>query len=142
MKISSRADHISPSPTLAIKAKAEQMKKQGIDVIGLGAGEPDFDTPDNIKEAAIEAIKQGFTKYTPSAGMLELREALAKKLNKENRVEFDPKKEIIITIGATEAVFASIITTINMEIKFIIGSETRKSFILSDEVMFGTTPCQ
>ncbi|MEG0952007.1 MAG: aminotransferase class I/II-fold pyridoxal phosphate-dependent enzyme, partial [Niameybacter sp.] len=80
------ANSIAPSSTLAITAKANAMKAEGIDVIGFGAGEPDFDTPDYIKEAAIRAIQEGFTKYTPVAGIVSLRKAIAHKLQVENNV--------------------------------------------------------
>ncbi len=73
---------ISPSSTLSIDAKAKKMKSEGIDIIGFGAGEPDFDTPEHIKEAAIKAINEGFTKYTPASGMLELRQEICEKLRR------------------------------------------------------------
>ena len=78
-KISRRAASLAPSLTLAIDSKAKQMKAEGQDVIGFGAGEPDFDTPFHIKEAAIKALNEGFTKYTPSSGIPELRQAIADK---------------------------------------------------------------
>ena len=83
MSLSKRAKSISPSPTMAITAKAKQMKAEGLDMIGFGAGEPDFDTPNNIKAAGIKAINEGFTKYTPSGGTLELKKAVAEKFKKE-----------------------------------------------------------
>jgi len=104
MKLSRRADHISPSPTLAIKAKAAQMKKQGIDVIGLGAGEPDFDTPDNIKEAAMQAIKEGFTKYTPAGGTIEIKQAICEKLERDNGIVYKDS-EVIVSCGAKHSLY-------------------------------------
>ncbi len=95
---------MKPSPTLALTAKVNQLKGQGVDVIGFGAGEPDFDTPDFIKEACIKALKEGKTKYSPSAGILPLREALSEKLLKENGVEYKPS-EIVITSGAKMALY-------------------------------------
>ena len=80
MEISGRAAQLTPSLTLSIDAKAKAMKAEGIDVCGFGAGEPDFDTPDHIKQAAIAALQSGFTKYTPSSGIPELRQAIAEKL--------------------------------------------------------------
>src|SRR5204863_517446 len=79
-----RAASLSPSLTLAIDAKAKQMKAEGQDVVGFGAGEPDFDTPQHIKDAAIQALNEGFTKYTPSSGIPELRQAIADKFKREN----------------------------------------------------------
>lgn len=83
-KISRRAAALTPSLTLAIDSKAKQMKAEGIDVVGFGAGEPDFDTPQHIKDAAIKAINEGFTKYTPSSGTPELRQAVVDKFKREN----------------------------------------------------------
>ena len=88
MYISEKAKSISPSSTLAIDAKFKQMKADGIDVVGFGAGEPDFDTPKYIKEAAIEAIRAGKTKYTPAAGTVELRKAICKKFEEENNLSY------------------------------------------------------
>ena len=77
MEISERAAQLTPSLTLSIDSKAKAMKAEGIDVCGFGAGEPDFDTPEHIKQAAIEALQAGFTKYTPSSGIPELRQAIS-----------------------------------------------------------------
>ena len=104
MKFSKEISQLKPSPTLAISAKAKEMRKKGIDVIGLGAGEPDFDTPLNIKEAAIEAIKKGFTKYTPASGIIELKNAVREKLKKENGLTYAPD-EVVISCGAKHALF-------------------------------------
>ena len=83
-KISIRAASLTPSLTLAMDAKAKQMKAEGIDVVGFGAGEPDFATPRHITEAAIKALNDGFTKYTPSSGIPELRQAAADKFKRDN----------------------------------------------------------
>ena len=83
MKKSKRISSVAPSLTLAISAKAKQMKAEGIPVIGFGSGEPDFDTPDFIKKAGIKAIEDGFTKYTIVSGILELKNAIANKLKKD-----------------------------------------------------------
>jgi aspartate aminotransferase len=104
MKFSEKITQLKPSPTLAISAKAKEMKRKGIDVIGFGAGEPDFDTPLNIKEAAIEAIKKGFTKYTPASGAVELKSAVCEKLNKDNKLRCALDK-IVISCGAKHALF-------------------------------------
>jgi aspartate aminotransferase len=97
--ISYRARRITPSPTLSISAKAKEMRNAGVDVIDLSVGEPDFDTPMRIKNAAVEAIMKGFTKYTPASGIPELREAVAEKLERENGLRYDPS-EIVISCGA------------------------------------------
>ncbi len=104
MALSKRASSLQPSPTLAITAKANQLKAQGIDVIGFGAGQPDFDTPDHIKEAGIEAIRSGFTKYTAASGMPELKEAVAAKLKRDNGVEYDVA-EVTIGCGAKHIIY-------------------------------------
>ena len=80
MKISKRAQDVPPSATIAVTARAQELKAQGVDVIGFGAGAPDFDTPDYIKDAAVEALKAGKTKYTAAAGIIELRTAITDKL--------------------------------------------------------------
>lgn len=99
MELSKKAMSISPSSTLAISAKAKKMKAEGIDVIGFGAGEPDFDTPEHIKEAAINAINEGFTKYTPASGTLELKQAICRKFKKDNGLDYSPVN-IVISNGA------------------------------------------
>ncbi|NPA15514.1 MAG: pyridoxal phosphate-dependent aminotransferase [Deferribacteres bacterium] len=104
MKLAQRVNLIKPSPTLAITAKAKAMKAEGIDVVGFGAGEPDFDTPENIKEAAIKAIKEGFTKYTPVPGIDELKEAIIEKAEKEQGLKYD-KSEVIVSCGAKHSLY-------------------------------------
>ncbi len=99
MELSNRIKKVKPSATLVITAKANELKRKGIDVIGFGAGEPDFDTPDYVKEGAIRALKEGKTKYTPAAGIPELREGVAKKLKERNKIEYSPS-EVVITPGA------------------------------------------
>ena len=79
LTLSNKAKAVKPSSTLAITAKAKELKAKGIDVVGFGAGEPDFNTPDNINNAAIKAIKDGFTKYTPASGIMELKQAISRK---------------------------------------------------------------
>lgn len=104
MKVSKRAQAVAPSATLAVTARAKELKAQGINVIGFGAGEPDFDTPEFIKEAAIAALKAGRTKYTPASGTLELKKAIAEKLKRENGLEYAPE-QIIVNIGAKHSVY-------------------------------------
>jgi len=106
MKISKRAQAVPPSATLAVTTMAKQMLKDGIDVVSFGAGEPDFDTPKYIKDAAIKALKEGKTKYTPAGGIPELREKIAQKLKNENNLDYSPD-QIIVTIGGKHSVYES-----------------------------------
>src|SRR6059036_1914622 len=109
-KISQRAASLSPSLTLAIDAKAKQMKAEGQDVVGFGAGEPDFDTPQHIKDAAAKALAAGFTKYTPAAGIPELRQAIADKFKRENGLTFKPS-QIIVSCGGKHSCYNVILAT-------------------------------
>lgn len=102
--ISERAKKVKPSPTLAVDSKAKEMKKRGLDVVNFGVGEPDFDTPEHIKEAAIKAIKDGFTKYTPVGGIDELKEAIIEKLEKENGLKYK-KENILVSCGAKHSLY-------------------------------------
>jgi aspartate aminotransferase len=104
MKLSQRVQRIKPSPTLAIDSKAKAMKAEGIDVVGFGAGEPDFDTPDHIKQAAVEALKAGKTKYTPVGGINELKDAIIAKLKKENQLSYT-RDEIIVSCGGKHSLY-------------------------------------
>ncbi|MEW6409151.1 MAG: pyridoxal phosphate-dependent aminotransferase [Nitrospirota bacterium] len=104
MRLSKRATAIKPSPTLSVDAKAKAMKAAGIDVIGFGAGEPDFDTPVNIKEAAIKAINEGFTKYTPVGGIDELKDAIIEKFRVDNNLHYK-RTEIIVSCGAKHSLY-------------------------------------
>src|SRR5919109_97036 len=110
MEISERAAQLTPSLTLSIDSKAKAMKSEGIDVCGFGAGEPDFDTPEHIKKAAIEALQSGFTKYTPSSGIPELRQAIAEKLAADNGVNYKAT-QIIVSNGAKHACYNAILAT-------------------------------
>jgi aspartate aminotransferase len=110
MEISARAAQLTPSLTLSIDAKAKAMKAEGIDVCGFGAGEPDFDTPDHIKAAAIAALEAGFTKYTPSAGLPELRQAIAEKLEADNQITYRPS-QIVVSSGAKHSCYNAILAT-------------------------------
>jgi aspartate aminotransferase len=104
MALSERARCLKPSSTLAITAKAKAMRAEGINVIGFGAGEPDFDTPEHIKAAAIEAIREGFTKYTDASGMPELKDAVAAKFKRDNGIAYD-RSEITIGCGAKHLIY-------------------------------------
>lgn len=104
MKLAKRVADIGESVTLGITSKAKKMVKDGIDVVSFAAGEPDFDTPDFIKEAAIKAIKEGFTKYTPSSGTLELREAISNKFKRDNGLDYKPE-QIVVSNGAKHSLY-------------------------------------
>ena len=110
MEISERAALLTPSLTLSIDSKAKAMKAEGIDVCGFGAGEPDFDTPEHIKAAAIEALQAGFTKYTPSAGIPELRAAIAEKLAADNGLTYRAG-QVVVSNGAKHACYNAILAT-------------------------------
>jgi aspartate aminotransferase len=110
MEISERAAQLTPSLTLSIDSKAKAMKAEGIDVCGFGAGEPDFDTPEHIKRAAIEALEAGFTKYTPNAGIPELRQAIADKLAADNGLTYRAG-QIVVSNGAKHACYNAILAT-------------------------------
>jgi len=109
-KIARRAALLAPSLTLAIDAKAKQMKAEGQDVVGFGAGEPDFDTPQHIKDAAAAALAAGFTKYTPSSGIPELRKAIADKFQRENGTSYEPS-QVIVSCGGKHSCFNVVLAT-------------------------------
>ena len=121
MTISSRAKIINPSPTLAITAKANKMKAEGINVISFGAGEPDFDTPVFIKDAAKIALDKGFTKYTPTSGIIELKKAICEKFKKDNTLEYSTE-ETLVSCGAKHSIFNIILTLCDEDDEVIIPS--------------------
>ena len=106
MRISQRCQRVTGSLTLAIDAKAKEMKQKGIDVVGFGAGEPDFDTPEHIRKAAKDALDLGKTRYTPAAGMPELRQAICDKLKRDNGLDYVPQ-QIVVSNGAKHSLFNS-----------------------------------
>jgi len=112
MKIADRMTSIKPSGTIAMAERARQMERSGKKIYHLEVGEPDFDTPEHIKKAALKAIKEGFTHYTSSRGILELREAISTDLQTRG-VEADPEKEIIVTPGAKHAIYCACLATLN-----------------------------
>src|SRR6476469_4850262 len=120
-KISHRAASLSSSLTLAIDSKAKQMKAEGLDVVGFGAGEPDFDTPQHIKDAAIKALNDGFTKYTPSSGIPELRQAIADKFKRENGLPYKPS-QVIVSCGGKHSCYNVILATCEEGDEVIIPS--------------------
>ncbi|MGP4974082.1 pyridoxal phosphate-dependent aminotransferase [Psychrobacter alimentarius] len=104
LQLSDRVNSIKPSPTLAITNKAKELKAAGKDIIGLGAGEPDFDTPEHIKKAAIDAINDGFTKYTAVDGTPELKKAIIEKFKRDNDISYEPN-EILVSVGGKQSFF-------------------------------------
>ena len=102
IRLSDRVNQVKPSPTLAVSAKAQEMKASGMNVISLGTGEPDFDTPDHIKAAAIEAIQQGFTKYTAVDGIAELKQAIIDKFRRENQLDYH-QDQILVSVGGKQS---------------------------------------
>lgn len=112
MELSKRAQAIKPSPTLAVTAKAAKLKSEGKDIIGLGAGEPDFDTPQHIKAAAIAAIQAGFTKYTQVGGTPALKQAIVTKFKRENGIEYTTK-QVTVSCGGKQSFFNLVLSTIN-----------------------------
>ncbi len=113
--LSKKAQEVKPSSTLAITAKAKELRAQGMDVVGFGAGEPDFNTPNHINEAAVQAIHSGFTKYTPASGMSELKEAVCKKFESFNHIHYEAN-QIVISNGAKHSltnIFSAILNPLD-----------------------------
>lgn len=108
MDLANRVSEITPSLTLAIDSKAKALRAEGVTIYGFGAGEPDFDTPEHIKAAAVEALNEGFTKYTPSSGTPELRAAISEKFKRDNGLDYKPS-EIIVSNGAKQSCFNAIL---------------------------------
>ena len=117
--ISSRVNSIKPSPTIAVTSKARELKKEGKDIIGLGAGEPDFDTPLHIKNAAIQAIKSGKTKYTAVDGIPELKEAICRKFSRDNQISYETD-QISVGAGGKQVLFNALLATLNKGDEVII----------------------
>lgn len=145
--LANRIQKVKPSPTLAIAAKAAQMKVQGLDIIGLATGEPDFDTPQNIKLAAMSAIEAGFTKYTPVDGIPELKEAVKNKFKKDNGLDYQ-LNQILISVGGKQSCYNLCQAFINEGDEVIIPAPYWVSYpdmvLLADgvPVIIQTTPAQ
>ncbi|ENN91221.1 pyridoxal phosphate-dependent aminotransferase [Bartonella bovis] len=119
--IADKLSHIKPSATIAVAQKARNLKDSGRDIISLSAGEPDFDTPNNVKKAAIEAIQRGETKYTPISGIPELRKAISAKFKRENNLNYTPE-QIIVGTGGKQILFNALMATLNKADEVIIPS--------------------
>ena len=118
-KLSQRAKNVKPSPTLAVTSRAAALRAEGKNIIGLGAGEPDFDTPEHIKQAAIDALGQGLTKYTPVAGMPSLIDAIIQKFSNENHLKYD-KSQILVSCGAKHSLYNMMQALLNDDDEVII----------------------
>lgn len=118
---SQRLSRIQPSPTISISAKAQKLKKEGKNIINFSAGEPDFDTPENVKNVAIQAIKEGKTKYTPVNGTKELKEAIISKFKRENNIVFD-SDEITVGCGGKQVIYNALLATMEKGDEIIIPS--------------------
>lgn len=138
MTLSRIAREVKTSATLAITAKAKQLAAKGVDIIGFGAGEPDFDTPENVKNAAIKAIKDGYTKYTPTAGAPVLKEAICEKLFKENHLKYN-SSQIIVSAGAKQAILNIVLVLCDTGDEAIIPTPYWVSYS-EMVIMAGATP--
>ena len=136
-ELSRLAKNVNPSTTLAIDAMAKQMRADGLDVIGFGAGEPDFETPVNIQDAAIDAIRKGKTKYTPAAGIVELRKAAAARLKADCGVDYD-YTQIVIASGAKHNVYIALATLINPGDEIIVPAPYWVSYCEMVSMLGGT----
>lgn len=120
-RLSERLEKVNPSSTLAITSKANKLKAEGKDIVSFAAGEPDFDTPDFIKQAAIEAIRSGFTKYTPTTGIPDLKKAICQKFKKDNDLEYSPS-QIVVSSGAKHSIFNALMVLIQQGDEVLIPS--------------------
>ncbi|NDB19861.1 MAG: pyridoxal phosphate-dependent aminotransferase [Proteobacteria bacterium] len=130
--LSALVQAMAPSPTIAASARAKALARQGKPVLELTVGEPDFDTPEHVKEAAYRAIRDGKTKYTPSGGIIELKEAVAHKLHRENGVQYDPASEVCICIGGKQALYNLMVALLNPGDEVLVPVPTWATF--SDQV--------
>ena len=138
MKPSAALGRISPSPTLAITSRVLELKRAGVDVIGLGAGEPDFDTPDFVKEAAIQAIRDGKTKYTNVDGTIELKQAIVAKFARDNQLTYTTD-QVTVNVGGKHTLFNAIVATVDAGDEVVIPAPYWVSY--PDVVQFaGGTP--
>jgi aspartate aminotransferase len=117
--VSKRVQRVKPSPTVALTGRVAQLKAEGKDIIGLGAGEPDFDTPTHIADAGVDAIRKGFTRYTPVDGTAELKDAIIAKFKRDNRIEYQ-RKQILVSSGAKQTIFNLIMAVVDAGDEVII----------------------
>ena len=136
--LSQRALSAQPSPTLALTARAQELRRQGVDVLSFTAGEPDFDTPDFAKTGALEAIHAGYTKYTPTPGILPLREAIAEKFERENNLRYAPD-QIVVSCGAKHSLFGAFMALLDPGDEVIVPTPCWVSYPEQVRLM-GATP--
>ena len=141
--LSERSKSIKPSPTLAVSARAAELRSQGRDIISLSAGEPDFDTPEHIKKAAIDALKNGQTKYTPVDGTPDLKQAIANKFHRENNLVYK-NNQILVSCGAKHSLYNLFQATLNPGDEIIIPAPYWASYpdmtILAGACLLYTSP--
>ncbi len=138
MTFANRVNQVQPSQTLAITALVDTLRRQGRSIIDLGAGEPDFDTPEPVKQAAIAAIAEGYTKYTPATGSVEIRQAISEKLKRENSLNYSPA-EIVVTCGAKHAIINVLLALCQEGDEVILQSPYWTSYV--EQIRFvGATP--
>jgi len=140
MELSRRVLSVAPSITLAIAAKAKEMQSQGLNVVSLSAGEPDFDTPAFIKDAAIAALQKGATRYTPAVGTVELRQSICAKLKRDQGLTFTPE-QIVVSVGAKHAIFNVFFALLNPEDEVIIPAPYWLSYPEMVTVLGGKSVC-
>jgi aspartate aminotransferase len=119
IRLARRLELVKPSLTLTLTSRAKKLKAEGLDIVNLSAGEPDFDTPDFVKNAALSAIEQGFTKYTPTAGIPELRQLISEKLREDNSLDYKPN-QIVVSCGAKHSIFNALFVLLNPEEEVLI----------------------
>jgi aspartate/methionine/tyrosine aminotransferase len=120
---------VQSSPTIQVLDRVKELTRAGEDVVSLSAGEPDFVTPQHIREYAKQALDDGYTFYPDSRGLMELRETIAEKFLRDNRIDVDPKKEIVVTVGGKEAIYAVMMATINPGDEVIISDPCWVSYV-------------
>ena len=134
IKIAHRAMALKPSPTLAVSSLANKMRSEGVDVINFGVGEPDFETPQNIKNAAIKAIEDNFTRYTNTTGILELRQAICKKFKRDNGLNYTPQN-ILVSPGAKAALVNALLATCDLRDEVLIPAPFWVSYVSMVELV-------
>jgi len=138
VSLSTRVQAIKPSPTLAVAARAAKLKAEGKDIIALGTGEPDFDTPQHIKDSAIAAINKGFTKYTPVGGIPSLKQAIVAKFKRDNGLDY-AAKQILVSCGGKQSFFNLALAVINPGDEVIIFEPFYENYG-PDSILTGAVP--
>lgn len=139
-RISRRVESLSPSATLAMSAKSSELRAQGVDVINLSVGEPDFNTPDHIKEAAKRAIDDNYTHYPPVPGYMPLRRAIADKLRRDNGLEYAPE-QIVVSAGAKHSLSNAVLALVNPGDEVVIPTPAWVSYVEMVKLAEGVPVC-